>query len=192
MAYNDARAPALAILTSSFMSVKSATDFIFDSCRGRGKMWRLFFFLAWVVLLLPDAARGQVVYQGCTTPNGQPIPSIADTSVSDIAISMNHPQYGPIIVYNPIVANRFSRQFGTFFYMHECAHHVLGHTYSPQRGMGVEQQADCWAIRMLVGRGIFRAPDMAVVQQELSNASTGSWQHLPGPQRAINLQQCLR
>ena len=79
-----------------------------------------------------------------------------------------------------------------FFYYHECAHHVLGHTIGAGHPMTNEQAADCWAVRELVGRGIFGPGEVQRTQAWIHTASPGDWTHLPGPHRAINLNLCLQ
>lgn len=136
-------------------------------------------------------AAAQVSYEGCAL-FGTPVASVADASVPDIAMARLDPAYGPLIIYNPYVVASSLPATRVFFYYHECAHHVLGHTLGYALPLTMEQQADCWAIRELVARGIFGNQEIQQVQWQLANFSPGDWTHLPGPQRAINLYACLQ
>jgi hypothetical protein len=78
-----------------------------------------------------------------------------------------------------------------FFYAHECAHHALGHTLGASYPTQREQQADCWAIRTLVSAGQIGSSDLREIQSDVARLGRADWTHLPGPQRAINLNACL-
>lgn len=100
------------------------------------------------------------------------------------------PNGAPVIIYNPNVLTWVTPATRVFFYAHECAHHVLGHGV---RGHPLlrEQEADCWAVQQLTGRGIFGDQEINAVQWDLSRFARGDWSHLPGPIRAINLRACI-
>ena len=96
----------------------------------------------------------------------------------------------PLIVLDEKVLNRLPDKLQLFFYGHECAHHVLGHTvlYRPDR----ESEADCWAIKDGRDRGIFSRPEVESFAPFLAS-SRGSTitGHLPGPARAKHLLACF-
>lgn len=96
----------------------------------------------------------------------------------------------PIILYNPNVLTWFHPKTRQFWYMHECGHHALAHAIR-NIPLTREQESDCFSIVFLVKEMGYRARDVAIVQSDLSKAGAGDWTHLPGPQRAINLQLCL-
>lgn len=133
--------------------------------------------------------KGQVTYEGCYIGNGVPVASVA-ANVPDIAMATIWNSQ-PVIFYNPQVSSVVSPPTRVFFYFHECAHHVLGHTIGMGFPLMAEQQADCWAIVTLVQSGRFGPAEVQMVQNELALHGRGDWTHLPGPQRAINLQACL-
>tara|TARA_R110001599_G_scaffold337890_1_gene556596 strand:+ start:2196 stop:2639 length:444 start_codon:yes stop_codon:yes gene_type:complete len=74
------------------------------------------------------------------------VPEIADPNLNDIAMVQPHPQYGAVIIYNPIICHQIGAACG-FFRAHEYGHVALGHqfmhpgAYPAQR----EAQADEWA-----------------------------------------------
>jgi hypothetical protein len=135
-------------------------------------------------------AAAQVSYDGCYVNGGYPVASIMAPNLQDVATAVVDPNAGPVIYYNPYVLAWLQPQTRVFFYYHECAHHVLGHTIGSTHPLFVEQQADCWAIRSLIGSGNFNQHDVAVVQGDLAAAGRGDWTHLPGPQRALKLALC--
>lgn len=137
----------------------------------------------------PAAAQMRATYDGCTLM-GRPVPSIPDPSINDIATAGVSPVYGPVILYNPAIVARSRPATQTFFYFHECAHHALGHTLGFAHPQASEQQADCWAVRELVGRRVFGVVELRVVQDEVAT-SPGDRTHLAGPARAANLYACL-
>ena len=96
----------------------------------------------------------------------------------------------PLIVLDEKMLDRLPDKLQLFFYGHECAHHVLGHTvlFRPDR----ESEADCWAIKDGRDRGIFSRSEVESFAPFLT-ASRGSavTGHLPGPARAKHLLKCF-
>jgi hypothetical protein len=131
------------------------------------------------------------VYEGCNDIRNIPVASISDYSVQDIAVAMLAPNGAPLIRYNQNVVSSVAPQTRVFFYMHECGHHALGHNFGTTHQLRVEQDADCFAIRTMVGNGMVNDSDIRVIQADLYSKARGDWSHLPGPQRAINLRECL-
>jgi hypothetical protein len=133
-------------------------------------------------------SEAQIAYEGCHA-SGYPVATISDYSIPDIAVARIEGGR-PVIRTNPQVLAWMQRPTRIFFYFHECAHHVLGHTFAGP-SMSREQEADCWAIRQLRASGSFGPREITVVQNDLAQFGRGDWTHLPGPYRAINLQACL-
>ena len=148
--------------------------------------------LALILIGGPAAtASAQVTFDGCVDFRGLPVASVLNVTLPDVAMAGAAPNGAPIIQYNPNVLIQLSPQTRVFFYAHECAHHALAHLVR-NIPMQQEQEADCWAIRTLVGRGALNAgADVSMVQRDLS-FSPGDWTHVPGPVRQFNLRACLR
>lgn len=138
-----------------------------------------------------EDANAQGTYEGCFVGNSQPVASVQNTNINDIATAVIY-NGAPVIFYNPYVVSSVSPITARFFYFHECAHHVLGHTVGMGYPLTNEQAADCWAIVNLVRSGQFGQRELNQVQQELWTRGRGDWSHLPGPRRAINLALCLQ
>lgn len=150
----------------------------------------------WLVLLsmlvCAPGAFGQFEgYGGCIDFRGLPVATYRNVSVQDVAVAGSGPRGEPIISYNPLVLKRFSPIMGRFWYMHECGHHALAHAVR-RIPLSQEQEADCFAIVVLVERGEFGPDEVRQVQSEFQQIPVGDWQHLPGPIRAMNLDTCLR
>jgi len=113
------------------------------------------------------------------------VPEIADPNLNDIAIVKPHPQYGAVIIYNPIICQQIGAACG-FFRAHEYGHVTLGHqfmhpgAYPAQR----EAQADEWAAANAHPQEI-----LAAYQLFMNGASSNNWQVYGNPhQRAQRLR----
>jgi len=147
--------------------------------------------LALITLFLPSVVTAQVTYEGCVDFRGIPVASVLNPYVQDVAVANYAPNGAPIIIYNPNVLAQTRPKTRLFFYAHECGHHVLAHGI---RGIPLtrEQEADCWAIRTLVDKGLVTDDDVTDIQSDIAQFGRGDWTHLPGPYRAIALRErCL-
>lgn len=74
------------------------------------------------------------------------VPEIANPQLNDIAMVQSHPQYGAIIIYNPILCQQIGAACG-FFRAHEYGHIKLNHKFlHPGTNPAIrEAQADQWA-----------------------------------------------
>lgn len=118
----------------------------------------------------------------CRAGSGQVVAIYIDPRVNqNIGRAMNNGY--PVIILGPGFFNSVPPLVGQFWFLHECAHHVVG---------GNEAAADCFAIRNLRNLGAIRHPNQ--VRQLLFQISQmpGSFTHLPGPRRAQNVYNCLR
>jgi hypothetical protein len=95
----------------------------------------------------------------------------------------------PTIIMNPLRLATLPPKLQTFFYAHECGHHVLGHALHPMASS--ENEADCWAIKTGRDRGLFARQDIEGFAPWLA-ASRGTLAgHLPGPERLRHLLACF-
>jgi hypothetical protein len=148
------------------------------------------FLVAMSLVAISVPAAAQVVYEGCTDINGVPVASIRDDRINDIAMAAIAGGQ-PVIFYNVQVLAWVRPPTRRFFYAHECAHHRLGHIMGRTHPLAREQEADCWAVRVLVGGGSLSDTDVTVVQRDIARMGREDWVHLPGSQRAINLRSCI-
>jgi len=142
-------------------------------------------------ILWVGSANAQITYDGCVDIRGVPVASIANYQIQDVANANIAPNGQPYIQYNPQVLSWLNEETRLFFFAHECAHHVRGHILGTTHPLAMEQDADCWAIYTLVQKRLLSRRDLSPIQEDLNNFSRGDWTHLPGYQRAINLEACL-
>jgi len=95
----------------------------------------------------------------------------------------------PVIALDPDRLRTLPPRMQIFFYMHECAHHVLGHTISPTKAS--ENEADCWSIKYGREAGLFSRIDVEGFGPHLADSKGSPFGHLPGPQRQEHLLQCF-
>lgn len=126
----------------------------------------------------------------CRDALGTIVNEIPDQNLNDVAVA-DIQNGAPVIKYNNSVLSWFAPQTRQFWYFHECGHHALGHVINRAYPVVAERQADCFAVVELVRNGSFSENDMATVLNDINRISSGDWSHLPGPQRSINLWQCL-
>lgn len=94
----------------------------------------------------------------------------------------------PIIAIDPNIMMLLPDKVQLFFYLHECAHHVLGHwmAFAPDH----ENAADCWAIRYGRDRHLLDRKDVEAFAPVLAASRGSNAGHLPGPERARHLLEC--
>ena len=146
--------------------------------------------LLFAVLLTSSPARAQF-WGGCIDALVRPVLDRPNGFLQDIAWSTLDPTGQPVIEYNPTIVLSVGPVTRRFFYLHECGHHALGQIVS---GVNIpfasEQAADCWAANQMIREGLSLAA-LRQIQADVSH-SAGDWSHLPGPQRALNLEDCIK
>lgn len=95
----------------------------------------------------------------------------------------------PYILLDPEVLRTLPRPLQIFFYVHECAHHRLGHWYNPTGNS--EKEADCWAIEYGRDHGIFRRQTVVDFEPWLAKSRGSAFGHLPGRKRVRHLLACF-
>lgn len=139
----------------------------------------------------------QVTFDGCKDILGVQVASVVNPALADVAASAvatlssaEGPQ--PVIYLHPSTT-LLPTPLRRVIYLHECAHHALGHVAGAALGtpitMAQEQAADCWAIVRLVQSGEFHVSQLQTVQTAFNDPHSGT--HLPGPARAANFVACL-
>ncbi len=95
----------------------------------------------------------------------------------------------PIISLDPERMAALPPKMQIFFYMHECAHHVLGHVIKPT--LQSERDADCWSINYGRWAGLFSRADVEGFAPYLAKSNGSKFGHLPGPERQAYLLNCF-
>lgn len=117
----------------------------------------------------------------CISRFGQQVPIWIDPRVRGM-IGISRPGPNPTIQIDPMFFSRVPALTGQFWFLHECAHQVVG---------GSEAAADCYAIRNLRDLELIRSSgDVRYLLDQIASMS-GTSRHLPGPARAQNIWNCL-
>lgn len=145
-------------------------------------------------LVAAGETSAQVPYEGCTTRQGRPIVGIVSDSLPYAGWATIRSDGTPVIYWNP--KQQYSPQGVTqvFLYLHECAHHALGHVYGFQGTVDQqkehEREADCWAYQLLVDGGMVTGSRLEVLERDI-RYSTGDAIHLGGEAALNSLHACL-
>ncbi|MEL6288045.1 MAG: hypothetical protein AAFQ42_07010 [Pseudomonadota bacterium] len=82
---------------------------------------------------------------------------------------------------NRKLLRKYSGSFQQFVFLHECAHQ---YTFD-------EAEADCWAIKRGVYRGLFSSASINNICKVMKNWKGGLW-HNTGPNRCAAIKQCFQ
>ena len=118
----------------------------------------------------------------CHSSSGQPVAIYIDPSVNQFIGRASNNGY-PTIQLGPGFFNSVPGFVGQFWFLHECAHHVVG---------GNEAAADCFAVQNLRNVGLIQHPAQVNLLLNQISQMHGSYTHLPGPHRAQNILNCLQ
>ncbi len=124
----------------------------------------------------------------CRDFRGVAVRTVRQTQLGDVARAWIITRM-PIISVDPDRLATLPDRMQTFFYMHECAHHVLGHTFYPTPSS--ENDADCWAIQRGRAVGLLTRADVEGFTPYLANSKGSPFGHLPGPEREAHLLRCF-
>ena len=155
--------------------------------------WRTSLLATCLGAVLASTASAQVPYEGCTDRAGRPIVGIVSDSLPYAGWATIR-DGTPVIYWNP--KRQYSPQGVTlvYLYLHECAHHALGHVYkwpeSLEERKLFERQADCWSYQLLVDGGMLSGGRRDVLERDFRDF-TGDATHLGGDALMQSLQSCL-
>jgi hypothetical protein len=132
---------------------------------------------------------GQIPFDACRDRQDSVIRGVVDNTMPYAGMATE--QKGrPVILWNTKANNALSTTEQIFIYLHECAHHTLGHLYQQPYTPAVELEADCWAIQLMVDGGMIKARHLAVLERSRRTVR-GDAYHLGGEAHIQSLQQCL-
>jgi hypothetical protein len=96
----------------------------------------------------------------------------------------------PVILWNAHSNGRLSQTEQIFIYLHECAHHTLGHLSHSAVDAGDEREADCWAIQLMVDGGMIKGRQLEMLERSRRTVR-GDDTHLAGEAHVRSLEECL-
>jgi hypothetical protein len=73
-------------------------------------------------------AHAQVPFEACRDRDNRPIPGVVDNAMAYAGMATVQNGH-PVILWNAHSNGRLSQTEQVFIYLHECAHHSLGHLY---------------------------------------------------------------
>lgn len=133
--------------------------------------------------------------QECIDYYRRPVMNIRNDSLNDVAfadfLKMRGRAVGPMIILNIKRLKKLTKASQLFFVAHECGHHALGHLYFQPPGVDFEQEADCYALRLLIRQGDFTMKDIKNVQEDMQKFAQASVHHRDGVSRAKALLHCM-
>lgn len=125
---------------------------------------------------------------GCADFRGRPVQTYETSGLGDVARSTLYGRI-PVITLDTEVMASLSGKLQIFFYLHECAHHVLGHMFAPQPES--ENEADCWSIKTGRDQSYFNRADVLAFTNRIMASPGSARGHLPGPERMAYLLECF-
>ena len=131
--------------------------------------------VALVLLAAPLAA--QVPYDACSDRADHHVPGIVRNDLGYGALATFEDGH-PVIYWNQRSMEGLSRAYQLYLYIHECAHIRLRHIYHGESA-GSEQQADCWALQLLIDGGILDGSQTGDLESDLRRVR-GDATHDPG------------
>ncbi len=140
------------------------------------------------LLLAAAAAAAQTPYSGCVDRLGRTVVTRDDNTMAAGGMATIVADT-PVIYWNAHNLGPASESARTFIYLHECAHHRLGHLWK-QNDPRWEREADCWAIQHMVEGGAMKGRHVVALEEELKNWP-GDALHLGGTELVRSLQDCI-
>lgn len=124
----------------------------------------------------------------CSDFRGRPVQTYKTSGLGDVARSTLYGRI-PVITLDTEVMESLSGKLQIFFYLHECAHHVLGHMFAPQPDS--ENEADCWSIKTGRDQSYFNRADILAFTNRIMASPGSARGHLPGRERMAYLLECF-
>jgi len=140
---------------------------------------------------LPATASAQerVPFEACHDRHGQLIPGVVDDSLGYAGLA-THQDGKPVILWNATSNRHLSDTEQIYIYLHECAHHLLGHLGRPMNSPEWELEADCWAIQLMVDGGMIKGRHLYQLERSRRTVR-GDRTHLGGEAHVQSLRHCL-
>jgi hypothetical protein len=142
------------------------------------------------LLLLAPPLAAQTPFEACRDRDDRLIPGVVDTTVKYAGLATIR-DGRPIIVWNAKANQHLTDTEQIFIYLHECAHHRLGHLYEKGNDRRWELEADCWAIQLMVDGGMIKGRHLASLERSRRSVP-GDRAHLGGEAHLRSLRDCLQ
>jgi hypothetical protein len=145
--------------------------------------------LALTSLTAQAQAQAQVPFDACRDRDDRPITGVVDNTMAHAGVATMRNGH-PVIRWNARTNGRLSQADQVFIYLHECAHHTLGHLYHTAVDARDEREADCWAIQLMVDGGMIKGRHFQALERSRRTVR-GDETHLGGEAHVRSLEECL-
>jgi len=141
------------------------------------------------------SAAAQVPFQVCRDRQDRLVTGVVDNTVTYAGLA-TYQQGRPVIIWNANSNRHLSDTEQIYIYLHECAHHRLGHLEQPRKSARWdddarwEVEADCWAIQLMVDGGMIKGRHLAQLERSRRTVR-GDATHLGGEAHVRSLRECL-
>jgi len=142
-----------------------------------------------VAAALGPSVSAQVPFNACLDREGKVIPGVADNTMEWAGVATMQAA-APVILWNYKGNRHLSQAEQIFIYLHECAHHTLGHLYRSSVDPAGELEADCWAIQLMVDGGMIKGRHLEVLERSRRHVRADAT-HLGGEAHIQSLARCL-
>ncbi|MGE0352677.1 MAG: hypothetical protein AB7Q69_05490 [Gemmatimonadales bacterium] len=142
---------------------------------------------------LSPSAAAQAPEYPCVDRAGRPVRTIVSDSLPFAAWAVLRQGTDPVIYWNPGRQGTASSNIRLMVFLHECAHHVLGHVgkFSPvDMKREFEREADCWAVQTMLEEERITGMELDAMLDEIRHW-TGDLTHQGGEALVITLRRCL-
>ena len=136
---------------------------------------------------LPASPSNDPLGVGCRDFRNRPVRMVEIPALGDVGRAEFIDGF-PVIMLDPAVMQSLPSNLQTFFKLHECGHHVLGHLFAPT--FDSEKEADCWAVHEGHKRQTFTHDDIVAWKPYFAASRGSTMGHLPGPERVAFLLTC--
>jgi hypothetical protein len=145
-------------------------------------------------VVLPGAATAQIPFNACLDRSGAPVPQEESTAFPNPAWASWVGDHQPVIYWNRQAMAGVSEVSRLFVYLHECAHitlrHIYGHATTIEEKRKDEDEADCWAIQLMLDAGMIKGRHLDQLEREW-RTSRGDITHQSGTELVQSFQSCL-
>lgn len=145
-----------------------------------------------LVIAVPVTLAAQAPFNACVDRTGALIPSKTNNKMGYGGMA-GYEDDKPVIWWNKHNLDNAAEYQQLFLYMHECAHHTLGHIWGDQglKQPGIDEiEADCWGLVLMVEAGMigpFQLDSLYIAEGRKS----GDGEHLGGDEQVRSLRRCL-
>jgi len=168
--------------------LRSASDQMEPVMRSAFLSLRLPYLLVLALATPALPIQAQVPFEACRDRDNRPIPGVVEKGMTYAGMATVR-NGNPVILWSGS-NGRLSQTEQLFIYLHECAHHTLGHLYHNDVDARDELEADCWAIQLMVDGGMIKGRHLAVLERSRRTVR-GDGTHLGGEAHVRSLEECL-